>query len=216
MKQNKEFYSSRGSVVLNIILMFALVVIALVIYRLSTVSRTEMPTQSVHGIESVARTTNTVTTESRDASEFSDRLTNPASSTNFATDELGAGVTNVAVFERDLDGDGRDDRITRTHVATENAHDYDEYKIELNRGNGEYVDITPDDFRTVQGADCALAKLQFEFTPTFRVVKIARPFRDTWATPTAAVRTVYAISNGEMVPTATRDAGTVCDVSQLF
>lgn len=216
MRTYEKICSSRGSVALNVVLVFVLVIIALAIYILSTASRTEMPTQSVYGVESVSQPNVYVKTVPVTTTKFSDGLMVPASSTNFAPDELGAGITNVSVFERDLDGDGRDDRITRTHVATETAHDYDQYKIELNRGNGEYLDITPDDFRTVQGADCALAKIQFDFTSDFRVIKIARPFRDTWATPTPAIRTVYAISNGEMVPVATVDAGTVCDVSQLF
>lgn len=212
MRNNENFYSSRGSVALNVVLICVLVIIALVIYKLSTVSRTEMPTQSVHGIETVSRPN-----AKRDTSAaFSDGLTEPTLSTNFASDELGAGITNVSVFERDLNGDGRDDRITRTHVATENAHDYDQYKIELNRGNGEYADITPTDFRTVNGADCALVKLKFEFTPAFRVIKIARPFRDTWATPTMATRTSYALSNNEMISVGAAENGVVCDVTQLF
>lgn len=216
MKNTETIYSSRGSVALNAVLIVVLVIIAAIIYKLAGLSRPEIPTQSGYGIESVSRETTKTVTRHETVAEFSDGLTNPTSSTNFAPDELGAGTTNISVFERDLNGDGRDDRITRTHVETGTAHDYDEYKIEINRGNGEYVDVTPNDFRTVRSADCALSKLRFDFAPRFRVIKIARPLGDTWDTPTPAVRMVYAITNDAMAPVGTGDAGTVCDVTQLF
>lgn len=216
MKSNETIYSSRGSVAVNIVLIIVLVFIAMVIYKLVNVSRVAPVEQTVFGVETVARQRPQSPSARGPECVFSDGLSNPTSSTNFAPDDLGAGVTNISVFEYDINSDGRNDRITRTHVETGAAHFYDEYKLELNRGNGEYIDVTPKNFRTSGGADCALDKIKFEFTPNFRVIRISRPWRDTWDTPTAAVRTVYALSNGEMIPVGKSDMGVVCDVSQLF
>ncbi|MBR4859745.1 MAG: hypothetical protein IKV10_00420, partial [Alphaproteobacteria bacterium] len=92
--------------------------------------------------------------------KFSDGLGTPDKITRGTLDEFGAGIESIAEFNRDINNDGKTDRITRTHIATGNAHDYDEYKIELNK-NGKTQDITPQGFRTTRGADCALRLIQF-------------------------------------------------------
>ena len=115
----------------------------------------------------------------------------------------------------DINGDGIRDRITRTRNENGTAHHYYQYKIELNNG-GEFVDITPDEFRTVEGAECALAKIQFSFHPEFRAVKITRPWNVSWTTPTTATKIVYAMENQKLVPIERTEMKSVCDVTDLF
>ena len=107
------------------------------------------------------------------------------------------------------------DKITRTHVATGNDHDYDEYKIELNN-NGALVNITPRGFRTTRGADCALRLIRFDFAPNFHVTIISRPFQDTWDTPSVATKTVYDLDGNVIVAGQSSNLSSVCDVTTLF
>lgn len=124
-------------------------------------------------------------------------------------------VDNIAVFMRDINNDGITDRITRTHHATGNAHDWDEYKIEIKKDN--YFDnITPDGFRTTMGADCALRKIKFSFRPQFSVVIVSRPFHDTWNTPSVAEKTTYSIKDDKLIHGTPQPLSAVCDVAELF
>ena len=147
--------------------------------------------------------------------EYSDGLGKPDAITHGTLDEFGAGIESVAEFNRDINNDGKMDRITRTHVATGNAHDYDEYKIELNN-NGTMANITPKGFRTTHGADCALRLIQFHFEPTFGATVISRPFVDTWDTPSVATKTEYYLENNKLNNRAATKLSSVCDVSDLF
>ena len=149
------------------------------------------------------------------AGEFTDGLGTPDPITHGTLDEFGAGIESVAEFNRDINNDGHMDRITRTHVATGNAHDYDEYKIEMNN-NGIFNDITPKGFRTTHGADCALRLIQFHFTPAFGATIISRPFVDTWDTPSVATKTEYTLNTNKMIQGGATKLSQVCDVSDLF
>lgn len=146
---------------------------------------------------------------------FSDGLGTPDETTRGELDEFGAGIDSVEKFRRDINNDGVSDLITRTHVATGTAHDYHEYKIEMNVG-GKMVDITPDGFRTTHGAECALRLIQFHFKPTFGATIISRPFEDTWNTPSIASRTQYRLSANKITAGAPEKLSRICDVAELF
>lgn len=146
---------------------------------------------------------------------FTDGLKQPFSEQNQEPDETGAGVTNIKIFKADINNDGLSDRITKTHHESGTAHFWDEYKIELNQ-NGKFRNITPNGFRTTVGAECALQQLQFVFTPQFHVIKISRPWRDSWDTPSMATRTIYTIKDNKMVAGQPEQLEPVCDVTELF
>ena len=147
--------------------------------------------------------------------EFSDGLGSANTVTRGTLDEFGAGTESIDVFNRDINNDGKMDKITRTHIATGNDHDYYEYKIELNN-NDKMIDITPKGFRTTKGADCALRLIQFHFTPTFGATIISRPFSDTWDTPSMATKTEYNLEQDKMTNRPTTKLNEVCDVTKLF
>ena len=153
--------------------------------------------------------------EVKNTTEFDDGLGTPDAVTYGTLDEFGEGIQSVAEFYRDINQDGTPDKITRTHVATGNDHDYQDYKIELNI-NGVMVNITPTGFRTTHGADCALRLIKFGFKPEFNATIISRPFQDTWDTPSVASKYTYKFQQNKITNTNTSKAGTVCDVAELF
>lgn len=150
-----------------------------------------------------------------DTGEFTDGLKNPTFSEQYTLDEFGAGIAERDIFDIDVNADGRIDRITRTRNENGTDHFYYEYKIELNQ-NGNFVDITPDGFRTTEGAECALQKLQFAFVPTFRVIKISRNWENSWTNPTMARRVEYTFNANQLTPSDPKELQIVCDVTDLF
>lgn len=207
----------RGNILFNTLLVVLCAVIAVLIYMLAG---GPMPGEKKSvGVASpqmdISDSGADISTNDTYAGEFSDGLGVPDSAQEFALDEFGAGISERDVFNRDINNDGRIDRITRTRNENGTVHFFYEYVIELNTGNG-FVDITPDGFRTTEGADCALQKLKFIFQPDFRVIKISRKWQETWDTPTMAQRTEYTLNNNQLVPENTIDMRTVCDVSELF
>ncbi len=202
-----------GSMVLNILLIIMFIIIGVLIYILAGGPIPKFG--NVTGVQSPQMPTGSDAALIQNPRVFSDGLENPDFSEQYQLDEFGAGVSERDIFDRDIDGDGRRDRITRTRHENGTPHFYYEYKIELNK-NGEFIDITPDGFRTTEGAECALQKLQFVFQPTFQVIKISRDWSESWDTPTMANRTVYEINNGQMPPGATTPLKVVCNVADLF
>ena len=150
-----------------------------------------------------------------DSKEFSDGLTNPDSVTQYPLDEFGMGVSEKSIYYIDINQDNKPDRITKTFTETGNAHSYYEYKIELNQ-NGKFVDITPENFRTVNGADCDLQQIQFVFKPKFKVILISRELGDTWNDTTTAQKQTFQISENKLQKTETKNLRKVCDVRELF
>ncbi|MDR0741675.1 MAG: hypothetical protein LBF28_02785 [Rickettsiales bacterium] len=147
--------------------------------------------------------------------EFDDGLRNPSSATKYQWDEVGAGLAGIEIFNIDINNGGGRDRITRSKYENGTSHFYYEYKIELN-ANGKLTDITPNDFRTIEGAECSLQKLRFVFSPVFQIIKISRDWEESWATPTAARRTIYTLSENELKPAHAMRLGKICNVSDLF
>ena len=147
--------------------------------------------------------------------EYTDGLGTPFETIQHQLDDMATGIAQTDIFKYDINGDGILDKITRTRNENGTAHFWDEYKIEINL-NGNWIDITPDDFRTVEGAECALQKIQFQFVPQFQIVKISRPWQDSWVTPTQATRTVYKSGSNQIVKISETAADTVCDVTELF
>lgn len=207
-----------GNVLLNVLLILMFIIIAVLIYILAggpmpTFTKTPAGVQSPEMQFSDNKNLDVVI--AANTGEFSDGLTNPDFSEQYQLDEFGTGVTERDIFDIDINNDGRRDRITRTRNENGTAHFYYQYTIELNN-NGDFVDITPDGFRTVEGAECALQKLQFVFRPEFRVIKISRDWDKSWDTPTPATRTVYTISNNQISAETSTPLKTICDVTDLF
>lgn len=206
-----------GNMFFNILLIIMFVIIGVLIYilaggpvpRLGRTGGVQSPTN----MEIPSTTPGRVISDN--TGEFSDGLTNPDFIKTYPLDEFGAGIAERAIFDVDINKDGRPDRITRTRNENGTAHFYYEYKVELNQ-NGNFIDITPDNFRTVEGAECALQKLQFVFVPRFHVVKISRDWSETWATPTMARRTVYTINNNVFNASAPENLKVICNVADMF
>lgn len=211
-------YQQRGSITFNILLVLLLAVIAGLAYMLISTTgprngRTRGTNTPTHNIP----TDNTINTNTNTTynGEFNDGLGRAISTTEYPLDDIGAGLARVDVFKHDINNDGLPDRITRSRTETGTAHFVYEYKIELNTGNG-FTDITPDNFNTVEGAQCALQKLRFKFIPTFQVIKISRPWQDTWTTPTLATQDIFDIKNNRIQHSASKKLKSVCDVAELF
>lgn len=200
----------KGSAILTILLIIMVVVIGFLIYLLAGGSIPKA-TKTV-GVESPTMEISTSKTENE---QFSDGLTNLVSSKKFNLNEFGEGIAEQNIYEYDINNDGKKDRITRTKNENGTPHFYYEYKIELNK-NGSFVDITPEGFRTTEGAECALQKLQFVFKPDFKVIKISRDWKDSWDTPSLAIQTTYNFSDGKIISTSEKELQTICDVSELF
>lgn len=202
MAENKK--SGNGITTLLIILILIGIAVLAYVAMMPTADNTTEKTVRTTTIEDVKK-----------PSEFTDGLSNPNSTTRYPLNEFGEGIASIEVFNIDINNDQRRDRIIRTRYENGTAHFYYEYRIELNTDNG-LVNITPNDFRTIEGADCALQKLQFEFKPEFQITKISRPWEDTWETPTGAVKTVFRLVGNEFKLMRTAHLPKVCDVSQLF
>ncbi len=200
----------KGSAILTILLIIMVVVIGFLIYLLAGGSIPKA-TKTV-GVESPTMEISASKTENE---QFSDGLTNLVSSKKFNLNEFGEGIAEQNIYEYDINNDGKKDRITRTKNENGTPHFYYEYKIELNK-NGSFVDITPEGFRTTEGAECALQKLQFVFKPDFKVIKISRDWKDSWDTPSLAIQTTYNFSDGKIISTSEKELQTICDVSELF
>lgn len=206
-----------GNVFFNILLVIMFVIIGVLIYILAG-----GPMPKIGRTGGVQSPTNDITPPSnieqiisQNTGEFSDGLTNPDFLEEYPLDEFGAGIAERAIFDVDINEDGHPDRITRTRNENGTAHFYYEYKVELNQ-NGNFIDITPDNFRTVEGAECALQKLQFVFVPRFHVIKISRDWSETWTTPTMARRTVYTINNNVFNASAPENLKVICNVADMF
>ena len=150
-----------------------------------------------------------------DSKSFSDGLKNPDSVTRYELDEFDIGLSEKSIYYEDINSDKKPDRITKSLIETGNAHSYYEYKIELNV-DGKFVDITPENFRTVNGADCDLQQIQFVFQPQFKIVFISRYMGDTWDTPTAANKKVFKFSGDKLQSGDVKKTRPVCDVKELF
>lgn len=194
------------------------VVIGILIYILSA-NKHPQPQDSSIGVSSPAAQSKTADAPQPDLRDdfnnFNDGLARPSAETEIAPDDFGVGVTNVRVYSHDLNNDGVLDRITRTHIENGTSHFTNEYKIELASGSG-WVNITPDNLKTIEGADCAIQKLRFYFDPAFTVEIIGRNMGDTYITPTMAYRTVYQMAGNRLMQISHAPIKEVCDVSGLF
>ena len=210
--------NQRGSIAINIMLVLLLAVIAVLIYMLAgdggtRNGRTIGTVSPVHTAPAPAKKMPAPPLPAH--GEFDDGLGRATTTTEYPLDDFGAGLARVDVFTRDINNDGLADRITRSRRENGTDHFTYEYKIELNTGDG-YTDITPNGFTTVEGAQCALQKLRFVFTPGFGVIKISRPWQDTWITPTVATRDTFSIIKDKIHRIESRTLTSVCDVEELF
>lgn len=187
-----------------IIAVIALCVLGWVFYNLTSNKSVTQQTPSIFSDEIV-----------QNSDEFSDGLNNPDSVTTYPLDEFETGISEKSVYMIDINNDGKNDRITKTFFENWNAHSYYEYKIELNK-NGKYIDITPKNLRTVNGADCDLQQIQFVFKPKFKVIMIYREMGDTWIEPTMATKRIYSFDGDTLNPSYDKNLRTICDVKELF
>lgn len=215
MKTNR-YQPEYGSIAFNVTMIMLLVMIGILTYLLignhSYNAGRNIGTDSVQ-IEDKRQRIPSI--HKTDADEFHDGLGQPNATTEYPLDDVGAGLVQVDTFRYDINNDGRMDRIIRSRIENGTSHFSYEYTIKLNTVNG-FIDITPPDFNTIEGAECALQKIKFSFTPTFRAIKISRPWHDTWTTPTAATIDVYGIDNNAIDLIDTSPMPIVCDVSELF
>ena len=123
------------------------------------------------------------------------------------------GVDKIEIFDLDLNNDNVADRITKTHWSNISAHEDNEYNIELNQ-NRSFTSVKK--FRTVIGAEATLTLFYFNFKPSFAITKISRPLKESFATPTLAVKTIYKLIDNKIVPTETQTMSETIDVTELF
>lgn len=158
---------------------------------------------------------NIVDNEYQTENSFTDGLKNPNSVSTYTLDDDEIGITEKSTYLIDINNDKNPDRITKYFFENGNAHSYYEYKIELNK-NGKYVDITPKNFKTVNGADCDLQQIKFVFHPQFKIIMIYREMGDTWVEPTLASRRIYSLDNDTLNASSDKKLKVVCDVKELF
>ena len=188
-------------------------ILTLVVLGLFWYMRTPTKTETVH--THVVTQTPQLNTSKKSKKIFQDGLGIHTSEIKQQPDETGTGITNIKVFNIDINSDGLMDKITKTHNENGTAHFWDDYKIELNK-NGTWRNITPKGLRTTQGSECALQKVQFKFSPVFQVIKISRPWVESWTNPSTATKTVYTLKDDKLQVTSTEKMKTVCDVTELF
>jgi len=153
--------------------------------------------------------------DSLDTQEFSDGLTNPDSVITYPLKELETGISKKYIYSVDINKDGTPDRITKTFFDNGNAHSYYKYSVELNQ-NGKYVDITPNNLQTTNGADCDLQQIQFKFKPHFQIIIISREMGDTWIDPTMAYKKTFSLDKNTLTASKEKQMRPICDVKELF
>lgn len=146
---------------------------------------------------------------------FSDGLPKPDSVVNYPLDEFGTGVAQKQIYRIDINNDGQTDKITKTFVETGNAHSYYEYKIELRHGN-EYIDVTPNNLKTTNGAECDLQQIQFSLKPQFSAKIIYRELGNYWNQPTVAKQKKLTLIGNKIQESEIKTLKSVCDVKVLF
>lgn len=197
----------RGNTI-TVLIMLGIVVSVFVGYGLIHKNKNDVQTFGTAAVNITQKQKNRAIT-------FNDGLGKTKDKIGYKPDETGTGVTRIETFSFDINSDGQDDKITRIRHENGTAHFWDEYTIEINENN-RFRTITTDDFRTINGADCALQKLKFVFKPKFQVIKISRPWVDSWTTPSMATQTTYELINNKMVMVETKKLSSVCDVADLF
>ena len=222
----KQHNPENGSVLFNAVMITLLVAIGVLSYMLITDRKQNTDVTVIGNASPTALAINTddqpnraqeVAKSDSDAADhaFNDGMGTPDSRTTYPTDDFGEGVSARDVFWSDINNDGTPDRITRTTISSGTAHGAVQYKIEI-VSDGKFIDITPPDFNTVEGADCALRKLRITLTPRFHAVRISRPLGETWDAPTVPVKEIFSVQNNRIVRTGKVKMAPVCDVSTLF
>lgn len=197
----------RGNTI-TVLIMLGIVVSVFVGYGLIHKNKNDVQTFGTAAVNITQKQKNRAIT-------FNDGLGKTKDKIGYKPDETGTGVTRIETFPFDINSDGHDDKITRIRHENGTAHFWDEYTIEINENN-RFRTITTDDFKTINGADCALQKIKFVFKPKFQVIKISRPWVDSWLTPSMATQTTYELINNKMVMVETKKLSSVCDVTDLF
>jgi hypothetical protein len=208
---NNVSQTGRRSALPFILLVMVLIVAAVVGYIFLTPAPDEKPKGTITPAAEITKPAEELTGNY----DFDDGLRNPVSAESFEPDESDTGIVSVEVFAPDINGDKVADRITRIRYENGTPHFYYEYRIELAKDDG-LIDITPAEFRTIEGADCALQKIRFLFIPNFRIIKISRQWQETWTTPTTARQTTYRLDGEKLNQHSSRILNKVCNVYALF
>lgn len=188
-----------------------LMVILIIVLIFLLVRRNNAPVEKSDGIMSPV-----ISNQVKSGADvFSDGLVNPESSHPGRLDEYGVGIAQTDIFSIDINDDGIPDKITRVRHENGTDHFYFEYQIQVNI-DGQMVNVIDENLRTTEGAECALQKIKFQFKPTFQVIKVSRPWVDSWNTPSMATATTYNFVDGKLVPTNVSKLKVICDVAQLM
>lgn len=198
-----------------LMLVAAVAIVVGVFYTISKSKEQSVPAELTRPNDITVPATTISTEDDFEEHEFDDGLGVDESYQEFELDETGAGIASTEEFDDDINGDGVADYIKKTLIETGNAHSRYEYQVKINT-NGKMIDVTPENLFTIEGADCALQKIQFNFEPKFQIIKVSRPMGETMLDPTNATRTVYEFKNNKLVPVLTQKLGQVCDVAELF
>lgn len=209
--RNIKTFDKSSSKLTKIIFIVLAIAAVVVVYYIYNYKKHNQPENAITEYINTNKPVKTI----KNKYEFSDGLISPDSSTQYQLDEFGEGISESDIFYTDINNDNLKDRITRNKYENGTAHFYYEYKIELNTGNG-FMDITPENFRTVEGADCALTKIQFIFKPQFSIVKISRDWQESWTNPTMATKYIYNLFGDKLKIIKTEQLKSICNVSVLF
>lgn len=95
------------------------------------------------------------------------------------------------------------------------AHGYDSFEVKVNIG-GEWVDLTLDNFRTIEGADCFVQDFIFHKDP-FKIIRREREFGDSWidAKPTFIITYGFDKEEKKLIQVNYTKHNTACDVRKL-
>lgn len=150
-----------------------------------------------------------------ESQNFFDGLQKPDSVVTYPLQDFEPGISEKYVYLIDINQDGQKDRITKTFYENWNAHSYYKYTVELKQ-DGKYVDVTPKNLQTTNGADCDLQQIQFKFKPRFQIVVISRGLGDTWDEPTMAHKKIFSLEQNTLQSSKEIKMRKVCDVKELF
>lgn len=206
---------AQTNILRTIVTIALVVVIGILVYIMTTHQSSQYQDTNILLTSPMAQRDTPRQDISDDFDKFDDGLARPSAERETEPDEFGIGITSVRIYSHDLNNDGLMDRITRTHIENGTSHFTNEYKIELASDVG-WVNITPENFNTIESADCAIQKLRFYFDPVFTVEIIGRNIDENYITPTMAYRTVYQMTNNRLMRISHAPVTVTCDVSGLF
>ena len=84
------------------------------------------------------------------------------------------------------------------------------------RHGNEYIDVTPNNLKTTNGAECDLQQIQFSLKPQFSAKIIYRELGNYWNQPTVAKQKKLTLIGNKIQESEIKTLKSVCDVKVLF